>query len=208
MKKVVLNQVDRPSKAIIPVRGIVESMSRLRKELDGELVNEVVRKLLLNIIKLVQEVNIEPIILTSDLSLPEKGGFNLKTIIDDGSSLNKAVKDGLEAIDEDFVLFIMPDLPGLTIEILKKFLSVQSIHKYVIAPTHDKGTAMACLPSHIFKKNHFGKNSANLFIEACNTEKIKISVFETKNILHDLDTIEDWKLWEQYIMKTFLENAK
>ncbi|MCE7734230.1 MAG: hypothetical protein GPJ54_05070 [Candidatus Heimdallarchaeota archaeon] len=183
-------------------------MSRLRKELDGELVNEVVHKLLLNTVKLVQELNIEPIILTSDKSLADKTGLDIKIIIDDGSSLNKAVDESLDVIDEDLVLFIMPDLPGLTIEILNKFLAVQSIHQYVIAPTHDKGTAMACLPSYIFKKNLFGRNSANLLIEACNVEKIQISVFETKNILHDLDTIEDWKLWEQYILKTFLENTK
>lgn len=202
-----MNQVNHLSKAIIPVRGIVESMSRLRQELDGELVNEVVHKLLLNTVKLVQELNIEPIILTSDPTLKERVGFNLKTIIDDGSSLNKAVKLGLDEIEDDLVLFIMPDLPGLTIEILKKFLAVQSIHKYVIAPTHDQGTALACLPSHILKNHLLGKESARLFIDACNEEKIKISVFETENIYHDLDTIEDWKHWESYILKTFLENT-
>jgi len=199
-----LNKKPYPSKAIIPVRGIVESMSRLRKEIDEDLVNEVVYKLLLNTARVVQELNIEPIILTSDPSLHEKKGFELKTIIDDGSSLNNAVSRSLDEIDDDLILFIMPDLPGLTTEILKKFLAVQSIHKYVIAPTHDRGTAIACLPPHIFRKKLFGKNSADLFIEECNKGKIRISVFETEDISQDLDTLEDWKLWETFIQTTFL----
>ena len=199
-----MNKNPYPSKAIIPVRGIVESMSRLRKEIDDDLVNEVVYKLLFNTARVVQELKIEPIILTSDPSLHEKKGFGFRTIIDDGSSLNNAVSRSLDEIDEDLILFIMPDLPGLTTEILKKFLAVQLIHKYVIAPTHDRGTAIACLPTHIFRKNLFGKNSADLFIEECNKDKIGVSVFETEDISQDLDTLEDWKLWEAFIQTTFL----
>lgn len=203
MEKILLNQNRYPTKAIIPVRGIVESMSRLRKELDDDLVNEVVYKLLLNTVKIVQTVNIEPIILTSDKLLHTKNGNGLRTIIDDGASLNKAVSDGIKEINEESLLFIMPDLPGLTVDILKKFLVVQSIHNNVIAPTHDRGTAIANLPSQILKNNVFGKNSADRFIDICNKEKIGISVFETKNISHDLDTMEDWIQWEKYI-RTFL----
>ncbi|MHA2031338.1 MAG: hypothetical protein ACW99A_20885 [Candidatus Kariarchaeaceae archaeon] len=206
--KVVLSNSDILKTAIIPVRGINEAMSRLRNDLDNEMVDKIVSKLLVNTIKLVQQLDLQPIVLTSDPILSDMIDVDVQIILDDGTSLNAAVSNALGKLRDEQILFIMPDLPGLTSKILSKFLALQSIHNNVIAPTHDRGTAMACLPKEILTKNFFGKESADRFINECNKLQIPISIYETEPISQDLDTIEDWELWEDYFSKYYLGNSK
>lgn len=192
--------------AIVPVRSKTTAMSRLREDLKDELVNDVVYNLLMNTIEIIHELDIDVVILTSDETLYKNGFQKFKIILDKGTSLNKAVMDCLNKIENENILFVMPDLPGLTLEIMKKFLSIQAIHGNVLAPTHDRGTAIAHLPKFMFSKNLFGKSSADNFIELSNDMKIPLAMFENEEILRDLDTLEDWELWKSHILKIFLKD--
>lgn len=194
--------------AIVPVRSKTTAMSRLRQDLDDHLVNDIVYILLMNTIEILLDLNIQVVVLTSDDTLAKNGSSKFKVILDQGTSLNKAVNDCLNQIEEENILFVMPDLPGLTKEIMQKFLSVQALHMNVIVPTHDRGTAIAYLPKFMFTKNLFGKSSADHFITLSNETKTALAVYESEGVSRDLDTIEDWKSWESHIIEFFFNDPK
>ena len=201
-----LNQDKAILTAIVPVRSKTTAMSRLRKDLGDKLVNDVVFNLLMNTIDILNNLNIEVIVLTSDDTLSKNGSSKFKIILDEGTSLNKAVNDCLDQIESENILFVMPDLPGFNIDIMSKFLSVQSLHENVIVPTHDRGTAIAYLPKFMFTKNLFGKSSADRFIELSNELKIALAVFENDGVSRDLDTLDDWNLWKSHILDLFFKD--
>ncbi|OLS20586.1 MAG: 2-phospho-L-lactate guanylyltransferase [Candidatus Heimdallarchaeota archaeon LC_2] len=203
-----MNLGDSKITAIVPLRSKTTAMSRLREDLGNKLVNDIVYNLMMNTIDILIGLNIEVIVLTSDETLYKNGSTRFKIIIDKGISLNKAVSDCLDQIEDDKILFVMPDLPGLTRKIMLKFLSVKELELNVIVPTHDRGTAIAYLPKFMFSKKLFGKSSADRFIGLSNKLKIALAVFEKEEISRDLDTLEDWYFWKSHIFELFFNGSK
>ncbi len=180
---------------IIPFRGYKLSKQRLRESIDDQRVNDVIYKVFLHTKKIVDQINtLRSFILTADEDI-EKDNSN--TIIDDGNSLNHAIENAVNTIDSDIFFLIMADLPGLNDGTLNKILTVHQIHRYVIAPTDDGGTALAILPRILFREKLFGKNSASKIIERADSMNIPVAIINIKELNKDLDDLEDWNYWKR-----------
>ena len=189
-----------PRNAIVPVRGIITAMSKLRSSLDFDLVSKIVECLLVNTIHILRENGLKPIILTADNALIQKlNSKNISTISDSGNSLNQAIAKAVTGLKDDRIILIMPDLPGLNVDSLGKILHLSEIHPNIISPTSDNGTAIAVLPKLLLQGKLFGKNSAIKLQNLAEKSGIPIAVIEMESCKRDMDTIEDWLYWKSKI---------
>ncbi len=191
-----------PEYVIIPVRGIDTAMTTLRQSLENTKVSNAVNKLLLKTIQIVSQFDWKPIILTADQVLSDflkQKGFD--TIIDQGLSLNQAIKDASQHLKTKQIALIMPDLPGLDIVHLYKIKHLLKMHPNIIIPTKDGGTAIAVVPNNLIEKKLFGGTSATKLIENGENDNIPIMILEIEEIKYDLDTLEDWERWTRIIEK-------
>ena len=181
---------------IIPVRGLKLSKQTLRAIYPSEAVSVVVENLLLDIISYVLQCNLEPVILTADDKLMKNlGARNIQSLRDKGQSLNLAIKSALNQMDHKRVMLIMADLPGFSLNVLKKILYLSQIFEYLIVPASDGGTAVAILPSELMKEGLFGKNSSTKIIQIASERSIPLAIFYTEDLSRDLDDQSDWEYW-------------
>jgi len=181
---------------IIPIRGIKKSMTRLRHKLEEDVVNDLVKQLLVNTIESLSNVSYPIYVLTSEKELKhELSNFEVNFSFDNGSGLNEAVSQMVKAHYYERYMLIMPDLPGISENEVEKLLKIQDISPYVIVPTQDHGTACALLPQSVFPKQFFGKKSALKIIEYCDHNQIPLFKLANTKLLIDVDTIEDYDYW-------------
>ena len=178
---------------IIPTRGL-NSMQRLRKDVNAKMVDQIIETLLTQTLEVAKKTDLEILVLTSDKIL-DLSKFDVTVFYDDGKSLNEAIVNGLKTLEYTHYLLIMPDLPGIDESLIKKVIHLNSIYPYIIVPTHDMGTALTVLPKFVFEQKLFGPNSASRIIEYCDQNNLPLCVLETRATSHDLDTFDDLKLW-------------
>ena len=184
---------------IIPTRGL-NSMQRLRKDVNPKMVDLIIDTLLTQTLEVTTKTDLDILVLTSDRIL-DLSKFDVTVFYDDGKSLNEAIVNGLKTLDYTNYLLIMPDLPGMDEPLIEKIIFMNSVFPYIIVPTHDMGTAIAVLPKFVFEQKLFGPNSASRIIEYCDQNNLPLCVLETQGTNHDLDTVEDLKLWSKTLSK-------
>lgn len=181
---------------IIPVRGLELSKQTLRSIYPTEEVSMVVENLLLDIVSLVQQCSLDPVVLTADANLMKDLDVrSIQSIWDKGESLNRAIKDALDQIKHKRVMLVMADLPGFSLSVLKKILYISQIFEYLIVPASDGGTAVAILPSELMKEGLFGKDSSLKIVNLAAERSIPLSIFYTEDLSRDLDDQSDWEYW-------------
>ena len=192
--------MEKLSYCLIPFRGIVNSKSRLRPFVESKDLDKVIFELLLNTIRVVKECDLIPVILTADDSIADlltsEGNLVYK---DSGTSLNNAISEVLPKLNHDILVLIMPDLPGLKKIHLDKILHLQLIHRYLIVPTHDDGTAIAIMPKTLFSEKLFGRKSSLKFQHQSEHNCTQLAFLEIKDLEFDLDSISDWNHWKKEI---------
>lgn len=175
-------------------------MQRLRKDVDGIIVDQIVKYLLFQTLDQVSNSNSSILILSSDNTI-DLNSYDVSILYDKGNSLNRAIIKGIQNQDCDSFMLVMPDLPGITSQLLEKVLHLNKIFPYVIVPTHDMGTAIAILPKEVYELEVLGPDSAQRIIEYCDSKGLELGILETELSSHDLDTLEDLKYWFESLRK-------
>lgn len=178
---------------LIPIRGIRSSMTRLRRDLDDDTVDALVRKLLMQSLDAIPISDFEIIVLTSDTELARFLPHN--TMLDAGSSLNYAVKVAVESINSKRVALLMPDLPGNSSKVFNKIICVHHLFDQYIVPTCDDGVAFAILNRDIWGEGLLGKDSYRHILEYCDQLGKQVASHIIHEINRDLDTIDDYNYW-------------
>ncbi len=179
---------------LIPIRGVHSAMSRLRKDLDDSLVNNLVEELLSRALRAVPRKDYDIIILTSDGELAARMKRNgYRVILDDGQSLNKAVAGAVKSLISKHVALLMPDLPQIREETFEKIGRVSSLFSQVLVPTFDNGTAFAILERRFWEQDALGESSYTKFVELLDKEHSAFATHIIQEIQRDMDTMEDYE---------------
>ncbi|MHA2504633.1 MAG: hypothetical protein ACXAE3_17400, partial [Candidatus Kariarchaeaceae archaeon] len=171
---------------LIPVRGLKTAMTRIRQHVEDEQVDHITLKLLNNTVQCLREASLPFVILTADKAIT-KELYQSDVIYDSGEDLNNAMEHAISRIDGDYFGIIMPDLPGLTLRNLRRFLSIYQIHGSVVIPTEDEGTAMAILKRSYFAESFFGPRSSSKIIEYANQQSDGVAKLIVEELKRDLD---------------------
>ncbi len=181
---------------LIPIRGVHSAMSRLRKDLDDSLVNNLVEELLSRALRAVPRKEYEIIILTSDGELAARMKSNgYRVVLDDGQSLNKAVAGAVKSLISEHVALLMPDLPQIKEDTFEKIGRVSSLFSQVLVPTFDNGTAFAILERRFWEQDALGESSYSKFVELLDKEHSAFATHIIQEIQRDMDTMEDYEFW-------------
>jgi 2-phospho-L-lactate guanylyltransferase len=170
--------------------------SRLRDIISDDKLNQIILQLLKDTLHVLQVYVSNLHILTADVMINEVMDTEAEIHFDDGKSLNRAIISAVNSIKADRFMLVMPDLPGLKEESIQKIVHLSNLHKNIIVPTGDGGTAIAILPADIFHQSFFGENSSSKIVSYCEKNRVPIAELHLTELGRDFDTLDDWKYWE------------
>ncbi len=177
---------------LIPYRGTISDKSRLRSNLNEELLEKLLKSVTQNVInKTLQVKDISKVyILTHKPDLDFQGNYYV--LKDKADDLNNSILKALDDVPENIIAIVMADLPLLSsTEIEEIFEDHIKMNKVVLAPTEDKGTSIICFNKTIKFPGVFGKNSSIRFQDFFENNKIGFYLKLYNETYRDIDTFKD-----------------
>ncbi len=177
---------------IIPFRGTQKDKSRLRENMDDQLVNELLKEMFIHVLNEVVKIKFDKTvyILTTKKQL-NFCKYKHEIINDTGDNLNKSLIEAIRQVKEEIIVILMADLPLVT---KKEILAtIQNLQHYdvVIAPSNDKGTSILAFKRSIDFPFLFGKNSSLNFMKYFKKTGHKVKMLKYSQRFRDIDTFKD-----------------
>ncbi len=196
--------------AIVPVKPLAESKTRLAGVLDENGRAALTRKLLeRSLLKLTRARGIDRVVVISRdenvLKLARK--FGAFGILETNANLNDALEQARRvcmANGARALLIVPADLPKLRVRDLEKIIALgESAPCVVIAPAQRDGGTNALLlnPAHDFVFQ-FGENSFDAHLEQVAGSKYQVKIYNSDTVTFDLDMPKDFQQSKIEIQKS------
>lgn len=187
--------------AIIPVRELNKSKSRLANILTLELRKNFIKQTLLNVIKacLKTEELKKVVVVSPDVEVLRLSRENGAEILDEEfeRGVNGAISFALEKLNFEMlsILILPSDLPLITSDDLSKIISISGRPpSVVIAPSSrmDGTNALLLNPADVIKP-FYDQDSFSNHLTVAVEKKVKTTIYISRNIILDIDTPKDLK---------------
>ena len=177
---------------LIPFRGTKKDKSRLRKDFEESLVENLLHDMMqhvLNEVSLLEE-RYTIYILTKNEDVNFEGQYLI--LRDIGKDLNDSVEQAFTSIEEDYIIITMADLPLLKTEDMRKVIeTIKTGINVVLAPTSDNGTSILGFNKSVSFPLLFGIDSALKFENMFKDQNIKYEILPHAIGYRDIDTFKD-----------------
>ena len=177
---------------LIPFRGTKKDKSRLRKDFEESLVENLLHDMMqhvLNEVSLLEE-RYTIYILTKNEDVNFEGQYLI--LRDIGKDLNDSVEQAFTSIEEDYIIITMADLPLLKTEDMRKVIeTIKTGINVVLAPTSDNGTSILGFNKSVSFPLLFGIDSALKFENMFKDQNIKYEILPHSIGYRDIDTFKD-----------------
>ena len=184
--------------AIIPVKKLSKSKSRLAESLNQDERQDLTLKMLKHVLKVVTKSIKEVLVIGTDKEIKkvstELGAHFVK---DKTSSLNSAINQAISKCiknKHDAILLVAGDLPLLSNEDLKRLINSIDDKSIVICPSKDCGTNALFLRPPRTIAVHFGINSLEKHLKEAIKKNRKFQLFWSLGFAFDVDMPEDLRL--------------
>ncbi|MHA1222589.1 MAG: 2-phospho-L-lactate guanylyltransferase [Candidatus Heimdallarchaeaceae archaeon] len=176
---------------LIPYRGLHSNKSRLRLQLNAEIVEELLFLMTQHVISTALKIKeSRTYLITKQTTANFKGKYTL--IKDKGNELNETMEKAIQNINERIILILMADLPLISKEVIEKTLKLCEDDKsIIIAPSPDKGTSMLCFSKEVEFPFFFGELSSLKFVDYFKKNNIKYKLLDFERPFSDIDTLKD-----------------
>ena len=184
---------------LIPFRGTKKDKSRLRKDFEESLVEDLLHKMMQHVINEVSHLEEGQTIylLTKKDEISFEGNYSV--LKDTGRNLNDSLKKALMLIEEENILITMADLPLLKTEnMIKVIETIREGKNVVLAPTSDNGTSILGFNKRVSFPLVFGIDSALKFKKIFNENKFEHKILPHVMGYRDIDTFKDLIELENY----------
>lgn len=191
--------------AIIPVKKLTESKSRLSQVLSVDERAELVAQFLRHELEVLRQVAaIEQVVVVSSdpviLQLAQAQGAAVLPE-EQSEGLNVAVTRGVAWAREGgktAVLILPVDLPFLHPNDITRLLAAYDDQRLVISPDgRQEGTNALLLPPLPAFTFHYGQNSLSQHLAEAQRHQLQTSLVIAPGLLFDLDTLDDWHTYQQ-----------
>lgn len=192
--------------AVIPVKKLTESKSRLSQVLSAEERAELVVQFLSHELEVLRQVAAvaQTVVVSSDpviLALAQAYGA---AILPEErlEGLNAAVGKGVawaRERGETAVLILPVDLPFLQPNDITRLLAAQGDQRLIISPdARHEGTNALLLPPLASFTFHYGPHSLQKHVAEAHKQQLQPHIIPSPGLLFDLDTLDDWYAYQQH----------
>ena len=184
---------------VIPFRGTKLDKSRLRKDFEENLVEDLLQEMMqhvINEVSIIEEAQSIYLLTKKDI-VNFEGNFEI--LKDIGNNLNDSLEKAFKFIEEENIIVTMGDLPLLNKkDVMIVIEKIKEGNNAVLAPTSDNGTSILGFSKHVSFPLAFGVNSALKFKEIFNERKIRHVILPHVKGYRDIDTFKDLIDLESY----------
>ena len=184
---------------LIPFRGTKKDKSRLRKDIEESLVENLLHDMMQHVINEVSHLDEAQTIylLTKSEDINFEGQYRI--LKDTGKDLNDAVEQALKLIEEKYLIITMADLPLLKTEDVTKVIEkIKEGTNIVLAPTSNNGTSILGFNMSVSFPLLFGVDSASRFEKMFKNQNIDYEILPHVIGYRDIDTFKDLIELENY----------
>lgn len=184
---------------LIPFRGTKKDKSRLRKDFEENLVEDLLQEMMQHVINEVSflEEAQATYLLTKKGEISFEGNYYI--LKDTGKDLNDSLEKAFKLIEEENIIVTMADLPLLKAEnMIKVIETIKEGKKAVLAPTSDNGTSILGFNKSVSFPLAFGVDSALKFKKIFNDNNIEHEILPYVIGYRDIDTLKDLIELESY----------
>ena len=197
--------------AIIPVKKLTESKSRLSQVLSADERAKLVAQFLRHELEVLRQVAaIEEIVVVSSalviLALAQENGA---TVLPEEQSeginvaVTRAVAWAREEGGKTAVLILPVDLPFLHPDDITRLLAAYDDQRLVISPDgRHEGTNALLLPPLAAFTFHYGPHSLQKHLAEAQMQQLQPHVIPSPGLLFDVDTLDDWYAYQQHVAAT------
>jgi len=184
--------------ALIPVKSLSDAKSRLAQEYSFYERKELVFSMLNHILTVLKSCNdIKEITLVTPDELIKKYVLKLgvNVLPEEKHGLNQTLTFAAQKETKTLgLLTIFADLPFLKKNDIEQMINYARNYEVVLASSKDNGTNAILLKKPLLLPYLFGNNSFKKYFEEAKKAKLKTTVYTSKTIAFDIDTVEDVKL--------------
>jgi len=178
---------------LIPYKGTNKAKTRLRRKLNGEIVDKLLFRLFGVVIQELSEMKIEKsiYILTKNANLHLND--NCTKIIDKKDDFNEAIVEAVKDLSEENIIIIMADLYKIRKKEIWRIIKLRKKYSVVIAPSENDGTSILAFSKKLLSEIEFcfGNNSSLIFEKQFKQKGINYFKLRYKNVFKDIDNLED-----------------
>jgi 2-phospho-L-lactate guanylyltransferase len=191
---------------IIPVKPLDQGKSRLANVLSSEARAMLTRSLLTHILITIEQVDAitQALVVTRDPEIADLARIHAARVFseEDPLDLNNAVDGAVELARQrgaDETLILPSDLPFITTADVESMLRTQA--DVVLCPDrHDAGTNAILLRHVNGFAFQFGPNSFHRHKTEARVHDLETEIVPAPGLLFDLDTVEDWTLYQERLL--------
>lgn len=194
--------------AIIPVKKLTESKSRLSQVLSVDERAGLVAQFLRHELEVLRQVAaVEQVVVVSSdpviLALAQENGA---TALPEAQSegINVAVTRAVDRVremeGETAVLILPVDLPFLHPDDITRLLAAYDDQRLVISPDgRHEGTNALLLPPLTAFTFHYGPHSLQKHVAEAEKQQLSPQLVPSPGLLFDVDTLDDWNAYQQHM---------